>query len=112
MLDALHELESLLRKVEQPYHANAVRVALGYALADDERLWASLCSSDWWGDSNSIAAVEPAVLGGFTPEARHDSRRIRELMLSVYNEMQNHCIPPPEAKLMAAQFNKWLASQM
>lgn len=112
MTDALRELESLLRKYQQPYLANAVTVALGHATVSDDRLWATLCSSDWWGDSDSIAAVEPAVLGGFTHEARHDSRRLRELMLAVYDEMQHHCIPPPEAKLMAAQFNKWLTSQM
>jgi hypothetical protein len=112
MIDALQELEALLRKYEQPYLANTVTVATGYALAGDERLWQGLCSDEWWGDSDSIAAVEPAVLGGFTRDARADSRRLRELMLAVYAGMQTHCIPPPEARLMANQFNKWLVSQV
>jgi hypothetical protein len=112
MIDILKELESLLRKYEQPYLANTVTVALGLALVNDVRLWANLCTPDWWGDSESIAAVEPAVLGGFTQEARDDSRKVRELMIQIYNKMEKHCIPPPEAKIMVAQFNKWLASQM
>ena len=112
MIDALQELEALLRRYGQPCLANRVHLAIGYAAAQDERLWASLCSDDWWGDSDSIAAIEPAVLGGFTRDARADSRRLRELMLAIYAEMQTHCIPPPEARLMANQFNKWLASQV
>ena len=112
MIDALQELEVLLRKYEQAYLANTVTVAMGYAVSGDERLWPGLCSDEWWGDSDSIAAVEPAVLGGFTRNARADSRRLRELMLAVYAGMQAHCIPPPEARLMANQFNKWLVSQI
>lgn len=112
MVEALQELEALLRRYGQPYLANTVSVATGYALAGDERLWPSLCSVEWWGDSGSIAAIEPAVLGGFTRDARADSRRLRELMLTVYAGMQTHCIPPPEARLMANQFNKWLVSQV
>ena len=38
MIDALRELEGLLRKYGQPYLANAVTLALDYALAGDERL--------------------------------------------------------------------------
>ena len=112
MVEALQELEALLRRYGQPYLANTVSVATGYALAGDERLWPSLCSVEWWGDSGSIAAIEPAVLGGFTRDARADSRRLRELMLTVYAGMQTHCILPPEARLMANQFNKWLVSQV
>lgn len=112
MIETLEALETLLRKYDQPYLANSAKVALSFADSKDDRLWATLCSVDWWGDSNSIAAVEPAVLGGFTQEARDDSRRIRELMLDLFDEMQKHCIPPQEAKLMAAQFQKWLASEV
>ena len=33
-------------------------------------------------------------------------------MLIIYAGMQAHCIPPPEARLMANQFNKWLTSRI
>lgn len=110
MIGSLQGLESLLRKYEQPCLASAVSLALNHANARDERLWTDLCSGDWWGDSDSIAAIEPAVPGGFSRDARADSRRLRERMLIIYAGMQTHCVPPPEARLMANQFNKWLTS--
>jgi hypothetical protein len=33
-------------------------------------------------------------------------------MLIIYAGMQAHCIPPPKARLMANQFNKWLTSRI
>ena len=84
MIGSLQELESLLRKYEQPCLANAVPLALSHASARDERLRRDLCSGDWRGDSDSIAAIEPAIPGGFSRDARADSRRLRERMLIIY----------------------------
>jgi hypothetical protein len=110
MNDALHEPNALLRSYEQPRLANTSCVAMGYAVARDERIRPGLCSDEWRGDSGSMAAIEPAVPGGFTRDARSDSRRLRAPMLALHAGIQNHCIPPPEARLMANQFNTRLAS--
>ena len=37
---------------------------------------------------------------------------LREFMLTICAGMQKHCIPPPEARLMANRFSNWLASQI
>ena len=69
MIGSLQEPESLLRKYEQPCLASAVTLALGHAITRDERLRTDLCSGDWRGDSDSIAASGPAVPGGFNRDA-------------------------------------------
>ena len=84
-------------------------MSISFAVARDEHLRPGLCSDEWRGNADSIAADEPAVPGGFTRDARSDSRRLHASMPALHAGMQKHCIPPPEARLIANQFNRWLA---
>ena len=111
MEETLHELEALLRRHGCVLQANVVEMTRG-ALSSQARLRAILASDDWWGSEDSVAEVAPAIRGGFTPEARRDARRLRELLLAVHDFMRREGIEQPVADLLCAEFRKWLTSSL
>ena len=112
MKQHLIEIEALLRKYEHVYHAN---LAMTLRDAEEREPGAGLRqldSDEWWGDSDSVAAIDLAITGGFTPEARRDAAPFRRLLTELYQVMVDHDLHNEKGEIMAAQFRKWLVSQV
>jgi hypothetical protein len=69
-----------------------------------------LTSEEWWGDTDSVAAVDLAIEGGFSPQARRDAASLREALVDLAQGMADRGVRDPTAGIVAAQLRKWLAS--
>jgi hypothetical protein len=112
MKQHLTEIEALLRKYEHVYQANLAMTARDAEEREAGAGLRQLDSDEWWGDSDSVAAVDLAITGGFTPEARRDAATFRKLLTELYQVMVDHDLHNEKGEIMAAQFKKWLVSQV
>lgn len=112
MKELFDELETLLRKYQHVYQANLAMTA-GEA---EQRAPGSgiqqMDSEEWWGNSKSVAAIDLAIDGGFTPESRRDAAALRKALVELYQLMADQGLSNDQGEIMAAQFKKWLASQV
>ena len=80
MKQHLTEIEELLRKYEHVYQANLAMTARDAEEREVGTGLRQLDSDEWWGDSDSVAAIDLAITGDFTPEARRDAATFRKLL--------------------------------
>ena len=112
MRATLAEIEDLLHRYGQDYQASVV-AATRHAWADDRPLALQrLTSPEWWETPDSVAAVDLAIAGGFSPQARADHDRFLRALIDVYEQMTRAGAINPRAELVVAEFRKWLASGM
>ncbi len=108
----LGRVEQLLRKYGQVYHANLAMLAAAAVERDLDAGVSQLDSDEWWGDADSVAAIDLAIAGGFSPEARRDAAILRRELAEAYQLMVDHGVHNEKGEIMAAQFRKWLASHI
>ncbi len=112
MLDDLATLETLLRRYGQDYQASVVAATRHAWRTDRPLALERLAGPDWWEAPDSVAAVDLAVAGGFSPAARADHDRFLQALLRVHEQMTRAGARNPRAGLLVAEFRKWLASGM
>jgi len=112
MKERLERIERLLRKYGQVYHANLAMLAVKEEAREPGSGLSQLSSDEWWGDAESVAAIDLAIAGGFSPEARRDAAALRTDLVELYQLMADHGLHNEKGEIMAAQFRKWLASQI
>jgi len=110
--ERLGRVEQLLRKYDQVYQANLAMLAASAAEKGPAAGLAQLDSDEWWGNADSVAAIDLAIAGGFSPEARRDAATLRRDLADLYQLMVDHGVHNEKGEIMAAQFRKWLASHM
>ncbi len=76
MLRALATVEQLLRRYHHDYGANLAEITLRQFATDPAGSCHHLNSSEWWGPGPCVAEIELVVDGGFSPDARRDSRHL------------------------------------
>ena len=109
---ALETIETLLRKYGHVYQANLAEIARTRWAQDPNDACRAVNNADWWDDRDSIAAVDLALDGGFSAQARADGQALRQALIRVYEYMQAYGQHNAEAELMVSQFNKWLTSHI
>lgn len=109
---ALSLIEDLLRRYGHTYQANLAMIARERFAHSPEEGCRGLNDEEWWGGSDSIAAVDLALSGGFGAEARQDGQRLRAALIEVYAIMKGYGEHNAQAELFASQFQKWLTSHM
>jgi hypothetical protein len=112
MESALSEIEDLLRRYGHIYQANLAMLAREQLARSPEDACRAVNDDAWWGGSDSIAALDLALSGGFSPEARRDGQRLRSALIEVYKTMKGYGQHNTRAELYTAQFQKWLTSHM
>lgn len=110
MEETLRRIEHLLREHGLVYQANLAGIAATTWARDKTRACALLLSDEWWGDHDSIAAVDLAVAGGFTPEARRDGQALRALLVEVFRQLRRSAITDDHMAVVARHFYKWSVS--
>jgi len=108
----LERVEQLLRQYDRVYHANLAMLARQAAERDPRNALAQLDSDEWWGDAESVAAIDLAIGGGFSPQARRDAMALRQDLAELYQIMVDQGVHNEKGEIMVAQFRKWLASHM
>jgi len=114
MQEHLDRIELLLRQHGFVYQANLVDIVTETLRRDSDAAFAALQSDEWWGDHESIAAIDLGIAGGFTPEARRDGQMLREALVAVFRELQRECgdLSDDHMDLVARHFHKWSLSGM
>lgn len=112
LTNALTEIETLLRAYGHVYGANLAMIARETFAHDPLAACAALDDPDWWGGRDSIAAMDLALDGGFSPEARADGQRLRAALVEVCSTMKGYGIENEQAEIVTAQFVKWRSSQV
>lgn len=106
------EIERLLRHHGFVYQANLAGIAAATYTRSPREAYPVLLSDEWWGDRGSIAAVDLAVAGGFTPEARRDGQALRAALVAVFGELREVVDTDEHTALIARHFHKWSVSGM
>jgi hypothetical protein len=112
MENALRTVETLLRKYGHTYQANLAMIAREQFMASPQAGCRVLNDDEWWGGSDSVAAVDLAVDGGFGAQAREDAKRLWGALIEIYATMKAYGKSHPQAEIVTAQFNKWLTSHV
>jgi hypothetical protein len=112
MQEALRTVEDLLRKYGHTYQANLAMIAREQFAQSPAEACRALNDDEWWGGSDSVAARDLAVDGGFSSEARSDGTRLRQALIEIYTTMKAHGQGHEQAEVVTAQFNKWLRSRV
>jgi hypothetical protein len=105
-------IEDLLRQYGHTYQANLVMIARERFVHAPQDACRLMNDDEWWGGSDAIAAVDLALSGGFSADARRDGQRLRAALVEIYASMKGFGVDNEQAELMTSQFRKWLASHI
>lgn len=105
-------IEDLLRQYGHIYQANLVMIARERFVHAPQEACRLMNDAEWWGGSGAVAAVDLALSGGFSAEARQDGQRLRAALIDVYANMKGFGVENEQAALMTSQFRKWLSSHI
>lgn len=112
MLSALEDVEQLLRRYGHVYEANLAGIGHA-AFAEDPRAACRLLNRDeWWNGHRSVAAIDLALDGGFTAEARRDAQKLREALIEVFTTMLAYGEHHEAGEIVVSQFRKWQESHI
>ncbi|MGD8955907.1 MAG: hypothetical protein PVJ03_01145 [Chromatiaceae bacterium] len=112
MQAALDQLERLLRAYNHVYAANLAAVARETYAQDPSAACRMLNSDEWWDSRQSVAAIDLAVDGGFTPMAREDAQALRRALIEVFTTMLAYGEENPAGEIIVSQFQKWMESHV
>jgi hypothetical protein len=109
---ALSLIEGLLRDYGHAYQANLAMIARERFACAPQEACRILNDAEWWGGPDAIAAVDLALSGGFSAQARRDGQRLRAALIEVYTTMKGFGEHNGQAELVTSQFQKWLSSHI
>lgn len=112
MHQALETAERLLRDYRHHYEANLAAIARERFGHDPAGACRSINTDEWWNSRQSVAAVDLAVNGGFTPQARRDAQRLRQALVEIFTTMLAYGEHNAAGELIVSQFNKWTESRI
>ncbi|MCB1800750.1 MAG: hypothetical protein KDI82_03585 [Gammaproteobacteria bacterium] len=112
MLEALNEIERLLRSHGHTYHANLAGIAAVLSVKDPIAACRAINSDDWWQGADSLAALDLGLSGGFTSQARQDAHALRLALIDVFSTLLAHGECNEAGEIVVSQFRKWLESHM
>lgn len=112
MQAALARLETLLRQYGHAYEANLAGI-VSRQYADDPAAACRLLNNDeWWGDGDAVCAIDLAIEGGFSAQARKDGRQLRQALIEIFSTMLAYGEHHEAGELTVSQFRKWLESNI
>jgi len=112
MEQALSRVETLLRNYGHTYEANLAAIAVRQFERDPKAACRTINSSEWWEGSDSIAAVDLAIDGGFTADARRDARGLRSALTVIFATMLAYGENNDAGEIIVSQFQKWAESHV
>jgi hypothetical protein len=112
MEQALDQVETLLRRYGHAYEANLASIARRQFVQDPQAACRAINTSEWWEDRHSIAAVDLAIDGGFTPQARRDAQDLRSALTLIFTTMLAYGEQNDAGEIVVSQFQKWSESRI
>lgn len=112
MLAALEQIERLLRHHGHTYEANLAAIAHAAFIDDPKAACHGINNEEWWDSRRSLAAIDLALDGGFTAQARQDAQHLRQALIEVFTTMRAYGEHNPTAEIIVSQFQKWMESRV
>ena len=112
MQQALNEIERLLRAYGHTYEANLAAIIAETYRRDPKTACKQLNTDEWWQERDAVCAIDLALDGGFTAEARQDGKQLREALITVFMTMLAYGEKNDRGQLIVAQLQKWLESNI
>lgn len=109
---ALQTVERLLRGYGHTYQANLAAIALDAFASDPHQACRLINTDEWWNAPDSVAAVDLAIDGGFTPAARGDALALRRALVEIFTTLRAYGEHNVAGELVVTQFNKWIESHV
>ena len=112
MQEILSNIEKLLREYDFLRQANEVAAVQTQFSMNKEQAIAKIIRDDWWIGEDAVAEADLSIAGGFMPEARKDQQRLQQLLVQLYEKLQQQGYESDVANLVTTQFQKWQVSGM
>lgn len=110
--ETLRAIEDLLRKYTYTLEANTVMAISDVLVQDENKAYKQMIDEAWWVGEDAVAEADLSIAGGFTSEARLDQDIFQELIIKLYQHLQDKGYQSDHAQLVTSQYNKWLVSRM
>lgn len=112
MRQALADIESLLRRYGHDYEANLATIAARTFDGDPQAGCHAVNTTEWWESAHSVAAIDLAVSGGFTVQARQDAQLLRAALIKVFCTLRAYGERNDTGEIIVSQFQKWAESRV
>ena len=112
ILEALERTEELLRNYGHAYEANLAVIARALFERDPKAACHAINTEEWWDKATSVAAIDLAVDGGFTAQARRDAQALRQALTEIFGTMLAFGEHNTTAEIIVSQFEKWRESHI
>jgi len=112
MLGVLDQAEQLLRRYGHVYEANLAAIAHRTFAKDPLAACRAINSEEWWDSRDSVAAIDLAVDGGFTADARRDAQSLRRALIEIFMTMRAYGEHNATGEIIVSQFEKWFDSHV
>jgi hypothetical protein len=112
MQEALEKAERLLRSYGYDYEANLATIALALFAKDPLAACRSINTAEWWESAQSLASIDLAVSGGFTPQSRRDAQALREALIEIFTTLRAYGEHNEAGEIIVSQFRKWMESRV
>jgi hypothetical protein len=112
MLSALAQAEQLLRLYGHVYAANLAAIARAAFEKDPQAACRTINTEEWWDGNRSLSAIDLAVDGGFTADARRDAQRLRQALIVIFTTMRAYGEHNAAGEIVVSQFQKWMDSHV
>ena len=112
MLEALDRTERLLRSYGHVYQANLAAIARAQFTRDPKSACRAINNEEWWDSAASVAAIDLAIDGGFTAQARCDAQALRQALVVIFGTMRAYGEYNSAGEIVVSQFEKWRESHV
>jgi hypothetical protein len=112
MREALDQVERLLRDYGHNYEANLAAIARAAFERAPRAACRAINADEWWNGSRSLAAIDLAIEGGFTAQARRDAHDLRRALAEIFATMRASGEGNEAGEIVVSQFNKWIESHI
>lgn len=112
MQQTLIKIEALLRKYDFTIEANIVASTLALYEQDETQACEKMIEDSWWTGEDAVAEANLSIGGGFTIEARQDQDQFQKYIIELYQRLIEAGFDTDHGKLVASQYQKWLASRV
>jgi hypothetical protein len=112
MEEALVRAETLLRRYGHTYAANLAEIARDQFARDPRAACRAINSGEWWEGRDSVAAIDLAIDGGYTPAARRDAQLLRDALTTIFTTLLAYGERNSAGEIVVSQFSKWAESNV
>lgn len=112
MQQTLEKIEALLRKYDFTIEANIVASTMEQYRHDQAEACEKMIEDSWWTGEDAVAEANLSIGGGFTADSRQDQDQFQQLIIELYQRLNEAGYDTDHGKLVASQYQKWIASRV